>query len=148
MSDELGREPTDDELGEEIGIASEKVSLFKTAAIRPASLDGPISDDDLTEFGESVADEKAQTPFELLRDKDLLNKVGNLLEGLEDREKKIISQRFGFDGGARKTLEEVGRKLSVSRERIRQLEEVALLKLRRMLSQNENPIGLPVAAQA
>jgi RNA polymerase primary sigma factor len=146
MSEEIGREPTDDELGEEIGIASGKVSQLKTVSIRPASLDAPISDDDLTEFGETVEDEQTRTPFELLRDKDLHNDVDSLLEGLDDREKKIISQRFGFDGGARKTLEEIGKKLGVSRERIRQLENIALSKLRRALSQKEDPIGLPVAA--
>jgi RNA polymerase primary sigma factor len=145
LSEELGREPTDNELGEEIGIASGKVSQLKAASIHPASLDAAISDDDLTEFGESVEDEQARTPFELLRDKDLHNDVDGLLEGLNDREKKIISQRFGFDGGARKTLEEIGRKLRVSRERIRQLENIALSKLRRALSQKEYPIGLPVA---
>jgi RNA polymerase primary sigma factor len=146
MSEEIGREPTDDELGEEIGIASGKVSQLKTASIRPASLDAPISDDDLTALGESVGDEEARTPFELLRDKDLHNKVDGLLEGLDDREKKIISQRFGFDGGKRKTLQQVGKKLGVSRERIRQLENIALSKLRRALSQKEDFIGLPVAA--
>jgi RNA polymerase primary sigma factor len=146
MSEELGREPTDDELGEEIGIASGKVSQLKAASIHPASLDAPISDEDLTEFGESVEDEEARTPFELLRDKDLHGEVDGLLQGLNNREKKIISQRFGFDGGARKTLEEIGKKLGVSRERIRQLENIALSKLRRMLSQKEGPIRLPVAA--
>jgi RNA polymerase primary sigma factor len=146
MSEELGREPTDDELGGEIGIASGKVSHLKTVSIRPASLDAPISDDDSTEFGESVEDEEARTPFELLRDKDLHNDVGDVLEELDDREKKIISQRFGFDGGKRRTLEEIGKKLGVSRERIRQLENIALAKLRRALSQREDPIGLPVAA--
>jgi RNA polymerase primary sigma factor len=146
MSEELGREPTDDELGEEIGIASEKVSQLKTAAIRPASLDAPISADDLTEFGESVADEEAGTPFELLRDKDLQSEVGGLLEGLDDREKKIIFQRFGFDGGKRKTLQEIGRELGISRERIRQLENIALTKLRRALSQKEGMMAIAVAA--
>ena len=71
MSEELGREPTDEELAEEIGISSGKVSQLKTVSIRPASLDAPISDDDSTEFGEIVGDEDAQTPFELLRDKNL-----------------------------------------------------------------------------
>jgi RNA polymerase primary sigma factor len=146
MSEELGREPTDDELGEEIGIASRKVSQLKTASIRPASLDAPIGDDDLTEFGESVADEEARTPFELLREKDLHNKVDGLLDELNDREKKIISQRFGFGGGERKTLQQIGHKLGVSRERIRQLESIALAKLRRALSQEEDTIGLPAAA--
>jgi len=63
-----------------------------------------------------------------------------------NREKKIISQRFGFDGGPQKTLEEIGKKLGVSRERIRQLENIALSKLRRMLCQKEDPIGVPLAA--
>ncbi len=146
MSEELGREPTDDELGEEIGIASGKVSHLKTVSIRPASLNAPISEEDSMEFGESVGDEQGQTPFELLRDKDLHNNVGGLLEVLDNREKKIISQRFGFGGGKRKTLQEVGKRLGVSRERIRQLENIALLKLRRALSQKEDFIGLPVTA--
>src|SRR6202047_5596279 len=99
MSEELGREPTDEELGDEIGIASGKVSQLKTVSIRPASLDAPISDDDSTEFGEIVGDEEAQTPFELLRDKNLRDEVSELLEVLDDRERKIIFQRFGLDGG-------------------------------------------------
>src|SRR5438132_680964 len=129
MSEELGREPTDDELGEEIGIAAGKVSQLKTVSIRPASLDAPISDDDSTEFGEIVGDEEAMTPFELLRDKNLRNEVGGLLEVLDDRERKIIFSRFGLDGGKPKTLEEVGKKFGVTRERIRQLQNIALSKL-------------------
>lgn len=146
MSEELGREPTDDELAEEIGIASGKISQLKAVSIRPASLDAPMSDDELTEFGATVADEEAGTPFELLRDKDLQNELGELLEELDDREKKIISQRFGFEGGKRKTLQQVGESLGVSRERIRQLESAALSKLRRALSQPEGAMRLPVAA--
>src|SRR5437667_3875738 len=69
MSDELGREPTDDELGEEIGIHGDKVARLKSVGIRPASLDAPIGDDDSTEFGEMIGDD-AQTPFEWLRDKN------------------------------------------------------------------------------
>src|SRR5256885_5171239 len=72
MSDELGREPTDDELGEEIGIDSNKITRLKSVGIRPASLDAPIAENDSTEFAEIIADDKAQTPFELLRDKNLL----------------------------------------------------------------------------
>ena len=92
MSEKLGREPTDDELGEEIGIAAGKVSQLKTVSIRPASLDAPISDDDSTEFGEIVGDEEAQTPFELLRDKNLRNEVGGLLDVLDDRERRSSSR--------------------------------------------------------
>src|SRR5438093_6571500 len=98
MSDELGREPTNEELGEELGIASEKVERLRSIAIRPASLDAPIGDDDMTEFGETVGDEEAQTPFELLRNKNLHHELGGLIEVLDDREKKSIFERFGLSG--------------------------------------------------
>ena len=140
MSDELGREPTDDELGEEIGIAGEKVGRLKSLGIRPASLDAPIGDDDSTEFSEVIGDEDAQTPFELLRDENLRTEMGGLLEVLDNREKKIISKRFGLDGGKPKTLEDVSKDFGVTRERIRQLQNIALAKLRRALSKREDPL--------
>src|SRR6266513_1939467 len=85
MSDELGRDPTDDELGEEIGIDSEKVARLKSHGIRPASLDAPLADDDSTEFGEMIGDDEAQTPFELLRDKNLRGEVDGLIAVLDSR---------------------------------------------------------------
>jgi len=139
MSEELGREPTDEELAEEVGMASAKVSQLKTVSIRPASLDAPISDDDTTEFGEIVGDEEALTPFEQLRDQNLRDEVTDLISVLDEREKKIIFSRFGLDGGKPKTLEEVGRKFGVTRERIRQLQNIALMKLRRALQKKEKP---------
>src|SRR6266567_1321531 len=138
MSDDLGREPTDDELGEELGVASEKVARLRSVGIRPASLDAPVVDDDSTEFGEMIGDEEAQTPFELLRDKNLRNEMDGLLGVLDDREKKIISQRFGFDGGKPKTLEDVAKHFGITRERIRQLQNIALAKLRRALAKKED----------
>ncbi len=148
MSDELGREPTDDELSEEIGIGSDKITRLKSVGIRPASLDAPISDNDSTEFGEVIGDDEAQTPFELLSDKNLLGEVEGLLEVLDPREKRIISQRFGLDGGKPKTLEDVGKDFGITRERIRQLQNVALAKLRRALMKKEEVLEteFPVAA--
>ena len=105
MSEELGREPTDNELAEEIGISSAKVSQLKTVSIRPASLDAAISDDDSTEFGEMVGDEDARTPFEFLRDKNLRDELADVLEVLDARERVIIFQRFGLDGARPRTLE-------------------------------------------
>src|SRR5213596_4163677 len=137
MSDELGREPTDDELGREIGIDSDKITRLKSVSIRPASLDAPIADNGSTEFGEVIGDDEAQTPFELLRDKNLLGEVDGLLEVLDPRERKIISQRFGLDGGKPKTLEDVGKDFGITRERIRQLQNIALAKLRRALMKKE-----------
>ena len=139
MSEELGREPTDEELADEIGISSGKVSQLKRVSIRPASLDAPISDDDSTEFGEIVGNEDAQTPFELFRDKNMRDEVSELLEVLDDRERKIILMRFGLDDGKPKILEEIGKKFGVTRERIRQLQNIALAKLRRALAKREKP---------
>ena len=139
MTEELGREPTDDELAEEIGLSASKVTALKSAAIRPTSLDQPIGDDDSTAYGEIVGDEEAQDPFEMLRDKNLRDEVGDLLDVLDDRERRIINSRFGLDGQKPKTLEEVGEKFGVTRERIRQLQNIALGKLRRALNKKERP---------
>src|SRR5438552_1660525 len=79
MSDELGREPTDEELGEEIGIASSKVAQLKSLGIRPTSLDAAIGDEDSAEFSDIIRDEEAETPFELLRDKNLLLAMAGIL---------------------------------------------------------------------
>ena len=139
MTEELGREPTDDELAEEVGLSPSKVTALKSAAIRPTSLDQPIGDDDSTQFGDLVGDTEAQDPFEMLRDKDLHNEVGDLLDMLDDRERRIINSRFGLDGKKPKTLEEVGVKFGVTRERIRQLQNIALQKLRKALGKKEKP---------
>src|SRR5207245_10215704 len=124
----------------------EIVARLKGLGIRQAALDAPIEDDDSTEFGAVVGDEEAQTPFELLRDKNLRGEVDGLIAVLDSREKKIISERFGLNGGKPKTLEDVGKNFGVTRERIRQLQNIALAKLRRALSKKEDPAGLLAAA--
>ena len=147
LSEELGREPTDEELAEEIGIDRAKLSHLKSAALRPASLDAPISDDDTTEFGEIIGDEKAQTPLELLSHKNMHMQLDDLLEVLDERERKIIDARFGLNGQKPKTLEEVGQEFGVTRERIRQLQNIALKKLRRALQKKEDPGPRPLRGQ-
>jgi RNA polymerase primary sigma factor len=137
MTEELGREPTDEELAEEVGMAWSKVAALKSAAIRPTSLDQPLGDEDSTALGDIIGDEEAQDPYEMLRDKDLRDEVGGLLDVLDDRERKIINSRFGLDGQRTKTLEEVGVKFGVTRERIRQLQNIALRKLRKALNKKE-----------
>lgn len=148
MSEELGREPTDDELAEEVGLSVAKVSQIKIVSIRPASLDAPLSEDDSTQFGDLVGDDNAVDPAESLSDRDLQDEVADLLHVLDDRERKILNSRFGLDGGKARTLEEVGKKFGVTRERIRQLQNIALGKLRRALGKREKPIGHLIAASA
>jgi RNA polymerase primary sigma factor len=137
MMEELGREPSDDELAEEIGLSSSKVAALKRAALRPASLDEPIQEGECFQFRDTVGDEESDDPFETLRDKDMLEEVDELLDMLGDRERMIINSRFGLDGQEPKTLEEIGETFGVTRERIRQLQNVALLKLRGALHKRE-----------
>jgi RNA polymerase primary sigma factor len=137
LSDELGREASDEEIAEEIGMNASKVSRLKQAAIRPASLDAPVGDEDSTEFGELVGDEAAVDPFRNLSEKNMQMELGDLLGELDEREKRIINARFGLDGSEPVTLEEVGDKFGVTRERIRQLQNLALGKMRKALAKRE-----------
>jgi RNA polymerase primary sigma factor len=137
MTEELGREPSNEELADELGLPVAKVAHLKTVAVRPASLDAKINADDDTAFGDLVSDDRAEDPFEALRDKDLRDEVGDLLDVLDPRERRIIAYRFGLGGGRERTLEEVGRKFGVTRERIRQLQNIALLKMRKALNKRE-----------
>ena len=139
LSEKLGREPTDQELADLLGIPRAKVAQLRTISVRPASLDAPIGDDDATEFSEIVGDEAALTPFELLRDKTLRQEVRDILEELEPREAEILTMRFGLDGSKPKTLEEVGKKFKVTRERVRQIQNIALTKLRRVMEKQDRP---------
>lgn len=146
LSEELGREPTDEELSEEIGIDRAKLSHLKSAAQRPASLDAPIGEDGNTQFGDIIGDEKAQTPLELLSHKNMHMQLDDLLEVLNERERKIVVARFGLGGETPKTLEEVGEEFGVTRERIRQLQNIALKKLRRALHKKEDPGPRPLGS--
>ena len=137
MTEELGRDPTDEELAEELGLSAAKVAHLKNVGVRPASLDAKINAEDDTAFGDLVGDERAEDPFAALRDKDLREEVGDLLDVLDARERKIIAFRYGLAGGRERTLEEVGRKFGVTRERIRQLQNIALLKMRKALRKRE-----------
>lgn len=139
MSEDLGREPTDEELAEEVGISAPKLAQLRIASLRPASLDAPVSEDDGKELGETVGDLEALTPLEQLSDSNLIDELGGVMGVLDERERRIICARFGLEGAPPKTLEEVGKKFGVTRERIRQLQNGALGKLRRALRRREKP---------
>jgi RNA polymerase primary sigma factor len=137
MEEELGREPTDEELAEELDMTPAKVTALRSAAIRPASLDAPMGEDEAKRFGEVVKDEKADTPYEQLEDKTTNNMLHEMLGTLPEREQIILRYRFGIGGEGEKTLEEVGVKFGVTRERIRQIQNIALEKLRKMIEKRE-----------
>ncbi|MCK6500578.1 MAG: sigma-70 family RNA polymerase sigma factor, partial [Nitrospira sp.] len=137
LEDVFGREPTDEELAEELGITAARVTQWRSAAIRPAQLDAPIGDDEANALKDIVADEKQATPYRDLEDKTIREMLERMIVTLDHREQSILRQRFGYDGGEGKTLEEIGQQYGVTRERIRQIEAVALKKLRRMIEKLE-----------
>jgi RNA polymerase primary sigma factor len=133
MADVLGREPTDDELSEEMGIPRHKITQLKVVSLRPSSLDAPVGDDENAAFGEIVADESCLDPAEVLRDKALRKDMMDVVQELDERERAIIMARFGLDSPKPMTLEMIGKNFKVTRERIRQVQNIALHKLRMKL---------------
>jgi RNA polymerase primary sigma factor len=124
--------------------------ILALATLWPASesLDAFVGDDDMTEFGENVPDEQAQTPFEMLRKKDFSDQVCRLLETLNQRATMIITERFGLNDTVAKPLEQVAETIGVTRERVRQLERTALAKLSRAFSKHLDPLASEVFAAA
>jgi len=138
LTEQLGREPTDEELAIELQIPTAKVAHLKSVSVRPASLDAPIGEDgDSGTFGEIVGDDNAVSPFEGLRDRSQNSDLHAMVDSLDKREAEIIKLRFGLDGRDELTLEEVGQKFHVTRERIRQLEYLALTKMRKAMAKHE-----------
>ena len=133
LADQLGREPTDAELADRCKVPTNKVAQLRTLGLRPTSLDAPIGDDDDNRFGDIIEDEAALTPHELLRKTSTRQEIRQHVNHLTPREAEILTLRFGIDGRGSRTLETVGRKFKVTRERIRQIQDIALTKLRRRL---------------
>ncbi len=139
LAEDIGREPTDDELIEELGIPRSKLSLLKQVSQRPTSLNAPVNEGEGTDFGEIIGDEKAINPLDALEDKNMQGELSSLLKTLDKREHRIIGARFGLNGKTPMTLEEVGQEFGVTRERIRQLQNVALSKMRKALRKKDRP---------
>jgi len=133
LEEELGREATDEEIGAELDIPAKQVRQLLQASIRPASLDAPLGDDDSSRISDVIADERATTPYDQLEEKTNVDLIHEVIGILDPRETTILRYRFGLDGGSEKTLEEVGQKFGVTRERIRQIQNVALGKLRKKI---------------
>ena len=126
---ELGREPTPEEIAEHTGIEPEEVESIKRSAQAPVSLEKPVGDEEESEFGQFIADERAESPYE--RAAEILTKeaLREALENLSYRERRVLELRYGLGGEHPRTLDEVGRTFNVTRERIRQIENQSLKKL-------------------
>lgn len=130
MLQELGRQPTDEELGKRMGMSEEKVRKVKKIAKEPISMETPIGDEDDTRLGDFIPDDHGISPMEFATTCGLQETTRRILSSLTTREAKVLRMRFGIDMSTDHTLEEVGKQFDVTRERIRQIEAKALRKLR------------------
>lgn len=129
LSEEFGREPTDEELAEEMQTSATKVAKLRTAGMQTASLNTKIGEEGASELGEIIGDENVRMPDDLVSNQELTEQMLRLLKMLDPREQMILRMRYGLDGKKAMTLEEVGEKFKVTRERIRQLQNMSLKKL-------------------
>ena len=127
---ELGREPTPKEIGDVMGLPEERVREIQKISQEPVSLETPIGEEEDSQLGDFIEDDAAVVPPDAASFSMLQEQLGKVLDGLAERERKVISLRFGLEDGHPRTLEEVGREFGVTRERIRQIESKTLAKLR------------------
>ncbi|PIE55706.1 MAG: RNA polymerase subunit sigma [Desulfobulbus propionicus] len=126
---ELGREPTPVEISKRTDLPMDKILAILEASREPISLETPVGDDDST-LGDFLENQESESPYDAVQNRELANRVTEVLSSLTDREEKIIRLRFGIGEKAEYTLEEIGKRFNVSRERIRQIEKKALNRLR------------------
>ena len=127
---DLGRDHTPEEVGAEMGISADRVREIQKISQAPVSLETPIGEEEDSQLGDFIEDSTAVAPPEAASDSMLREQLDQVLDGLADRERKVIKFRFGLEDGHPRTLEEVGREFGVTRERIRQIESKTLAKLR------------------
>mgnify|MGYP001757835806 FL=1 len=130
MYQSLGREPTNEELSEESGIEESKIEMLLRQSRDPVSLDMPVGADEEAPLGDFIEDAEAadaeDAVVSVLRHDD----INDIIGGLEQREQDVIRLRYGLDDGVPRTLDQIGRKFGLSRERVRQIEREVMSKLR------------------
>jgi RNA polymerase primary sigma factor len=137
LSAELGQEATDEEIADEMGLPAKRISYLRNAGIHTTSMDAPIGDDDTNRMGDLIVDERAENPYDNLEHKSMLDLLDDIIGLLPPREFNILRRRFGLDGGREHSLEQIGKEMGVTRERIRQLQNLALGKLRKLITSRD-----------
>jgi RNA polymerase primary sigma factor len=130
LTQEYGREPTNEELATQMETTTDKIVQITKAARQPVSLETPIMEDGSSSISDFIADKSAAQPIDVAAKRLLKEHLDEILASLSNRERRVIEMRFGLGGGRRHTLDEVGKKFGVTRERVRQIENKALGKLR------------------
>jgi RNA polymerase primary sigma factor len=143
---ELGREPTAEEIAEVTGIEPEEVESIERSSQAPVSLEQPVGDEEESEFGQFIADQRAESPYEHAAETLTNEALRSALEKLSYRERRVLELRYGLGGEHPRTLDEIGRTFKVTRERIRQIENQSLKKLRSLAEVHklrDTPDGFP-----
>jgi RNA polymerase primary sigma factor len=139
LRESFDREPTDEELAEHLGLDARRIRLYRQASKAAVSLDAPLAEGEPHRIAEVVADPNAAAPFDRIVQENDAGLVREALAGLSERETAILGLRFGLDGAKPKTLEEIGAQFHLSRERIRQIQDQALVKMRAQIQERDNP---------
>jgi RNA polymerase primary sigma factor len=146
LEGELGRRPDNAELAKATNLKVAQVAHLMATGAKPASLDAQVGGEDDREFAETLADDRTDTPYESLASDGLTGLALSLIDHVGDREKVILTRRFGLDGSQPQTLEELGADFGLTRERIRQLQNSALAKLRSLINAEEGQLNLANSA--
>jgi RNA polymerase primary sigma factor len=139
LHDTFDREPTDQELADHLGLDARRIRQYRQAAKAPVSLDAPLGENEPNRIADVVADPNAAAPFDRIVQENDAGLVRDAMAGLTERETAILGLRFGLDGAKPKTLEEIGAQFNLSRERIRQIQDEALVKMRAEIQERDNP---------
>ena len=141
LHEELGREPTDEELAAELQTTASRIAQMRMAVVEPVSLDAEINDEGSCSYAEVIADEKARTPYQKLEHEAEKAMVRQMIDTLTRREKEVLCLRFGLNGRDPRNLEQVGRELNITDERVRQIQNIAFVKLRHRIKQFEQELA-------
>lgn len=134
-----GRDPTYAEMAGELGVDAATISHWTSATATPLSLDAPIGETEGSSFGDIIGDDNARTPFDEINDRQLLEEIASVLHRLDHREREILKYRYGLEAVPPETLDDVGKRFGITRERVRQIQNQALIKLRTILEEVHRP---------
>jgi RNA polymerase primary sigma factor len=133
LKERLGRNPTDEEIAQELGLTEQSVMALRLSDVKTISISAPIKDGEDGSLGDLISDSNAERPDEIIGEQETFERLISLVKQLDERERTIIVARFGLDGKPPRTLDEVSSKLGRTRERVRQIQNQALNKLKAML---------------
>jgi RNA polymerase primary sigma factor len=135
----VGHEPSNREIAQHMGVKPGQIAHWKAMSFNPSSLDAPIGDDDGGSFSDLISDDTSRNGYDILDELQVKSNVSSLLEHLDERELRILNYRYGLDGSEPETLEKVGERFHITRERVRQIQKSALEKLKSLLDDLNEP---------